>query len=398
MKRYKAVVIDTKRLMKKLFKTVLIAAISFGLIFIGLKAARKSPEKAMEILSDTIPVSDTDNTQRNSFVANIIKNAQELLLGFEPSNSKSVIYGSMPICKTVMQSGLAVAVKEEGIEFSSETAERNNSAENQDEHPSPIMPENNAPIKSIDASQKSGGALISIGNETSYSVDVNKMLSTRPDISVSADNPTVLITHTHATEAYASNGAEFYDITASDRDEDINKNVVAVGTVMQEVLEKNGIKTLHDTILHDAPSFNGSYAHSLNTVTEYLEKYPSIQVVFDIHRDSIVYDDNTKAKTVTEINSKKTAQLMFVVGTDEKGLCNPDWRYNMTAAVQFQKAICDKYPKLMRHINLRQERFNGHTTHASMIIEVGTSGNSLDEAKRGITYAAECIAKYMKNE
>ena len=147
--------------------------------------------------------------------------------------------------------------------------------------------------------------------------------------------------------------------------------------------------------MHDEPSFNGSYAHSLVTVQEYIKKYPSIQIVFDVHRDSIVYDDKTKAKVVTEINGRSAAQLMFVVGTDEKGLYNPDWRENMTAALHFQKAISERYPTLMRHINLRRERFNGHTTHASMIIETGTGGNSLDEAIYSISLAAECIADYL---
>ena len=103
------------------------------------------------------------------------------------------------------------------------------------------------------------------------------------------------------------------------------------------------------------------------------------------------------ADSSTEIDGKTAAQLMFVVGTDQKGLYNPDWRENMKAAIHFQSEISAKYPKLMRHINLRRERFNGHTTHASMIIEVGTSGNSLEEALYGIRLAGECIADYLNS-
>ena len=143
------------------------------------------------------------------------------------------------------------------------------------------------------------------------------------------------------------------------------------------------------------PSFNGSYADALSSTEKYLEEYPSIQVVFDIHRDSIVYDDGTKAKVVTEIDGKNAAQLMFVVGTNEKGLYHPEWRENLKFAVQLQDKIDSKYPNLMRYVNLRQERFNGHTTKGSVIIEVGTSGNSLSEAKLGITCAVECIADFL---
>ena len=61
------------------------------------------------------------------------------------------------------------------------------------------------------------------------------MLAARPDINMNSDGPKVLITHTHATEAYAPNGAAFYDIKASDRSTDTEKNVVAVGKVMEDV-------------------------------------------------------------------------------------------------------------------------------------------------------------------
>lgn len=79
------------------------------------------------------------------------------------------------------------------------------------------------------------------------------------------------------------------------------ENVVAVGNEVTEIFNSRGIETLHDTALHDYPSFNGAYADALSSIEWYLSEYPSIQVVFDLHRDSIVYDDDTKAKVVTKI-------------------------------------------------------------------------------------------------
>ena len=101
------------------------------------------------------------------------------------------------------------------------------------------------------------------------------------------------------------------------------------------------------------------------------------------------------AKVVTEINGQKSAQLMFVVGTDENGLYNPDWRENMKFALKLQEKIDERYPDLMRYVNLRKNRFNGHTTRGSLIIEVGSSGNSLGEAKYGIRLAMECVADFL---
>ena len=341
-------------------------------------------------MGDSVPFFDK--------VSNAAETALKIVLGFVPWDSSSVISDTLPVCGAVSHGGLVLAAEE--YESSSN---KNNPSKSAAPEPQNSVPQNydigkdipddrRAPVKTIDAAQKSPN---SIGNETSYSIDVESMLAARPDINMNSDGPKVLITHTHATEAYAPNGAAFYDINASDRSTDTEKNVVAVGDVMADVFKSHGIDVIHDTELHDEPSFNGSYAHSLAKVTEYKKQSPSIQVVFDIHRDSIVYADNTKARVAAEIDGKAASQLMFVVGTDEKGLFNPDWRMNMTAALHFQKEISQKYPKLMRHINLRRERFNGHTSHASMIIETGTSGNSLEESKYAIGLAAECIADYL---
>ncbi len=262
--------------------------------------------------------------------------------------------------------------------------------------PAEIPEEYRAPIKTVSACpNKNGDKTLRFGNETSYGIDANELLSEAPQFSYLSKAPKVLVIHTHATEAYAPQGSTVYDTRSSERSTDKSQNVVQIGNVFCDALNRKGIVTLHDIDLHDHPSFNGAYAHSLAAVEEYLQKYPTIEAVFDLHRDSIVYSDSTKAKLATEIDGKTAAQLMFVVGTDEKGLTHPDWEENLCFAAHLQKAINDRYPTLMRHINLRKERFNGHTTHGSVIIEVGSSGNSLNEAEYGITLAAECIADYL---
>lgn len=396
---YRAVVIDLKGFSKRAVILLLTAAVAVGAIWAARENSFVFPKSPDKILQRTLPPFDSSDSPHKT-MAELLKTTADktvtLVLGFTPSNRTSIIGGSIPVFAAVYDGGL-IAVTEPPKSGQVLTGSVSGQ-EQRDNIPSNIPEENRALIKSIDAAQKAPADTgIAIGNETSYSINVGEMLASPPSIDISGSEPRVLITHTHATESYSDSGAEFYDVTAGDRSEDTDKNVVAVGSKMAEVLEQHGIKTLHDTILHDVPSFNGSYAHSLNTVQEYLSEYPSIQMVFDVHRDSIVYDDKTKAKVVTEINGAKTAQLMFVVGTDEKGLYHPNWRSNMQTALCFQKAITAKYPKLMRYVNLRRERFNGHTTNASMIIEVGTSGNSLDEALRGIELAAACIADYLKS-
>ncbi len=388
MKKYRAVVIDFKRILKSGMTIVLSAAVAISSLYSAYQRFSNDRWIGEKIVRQSIEA-DTDNLNNGIFYKGInaaYRWVSGVVFGFVPTDVESVIEGTILFCKVN-----GMGQKNNGIILHRTEPLQNNATDTKAWEAS-IAEENRAPIKSINAAQKLS---LAIGNETSYGIDVDSMLENKPVYDLSGRGPKILITHTHATESYAPKGAEIYDVTASDRNEDRQKNVVAVGRRMREIFESYGIETVHDEVLHDVPSFNGSYAHSLSTVEGYIKKYPSIQIVFDIHRDSIVYDDNTKAKTVTEINGKDAAQLMFVVGTDANGLEHSNWRENMKSAVWFQKVISESHPNLMRHINLRKERFNGHTTGASMIIEVGTSGNSLDEATYGIELATESLAKWM---
>ncbi len=390
MKKYKTMIISGSLVLRALGIMLLSSLVTVTSFNITEK--RFSGEDAyIKIINDNISV--TNLYKEKIPFRNIKTYLEEIILGYSTDDAISVIKGTLPIYREIKIPEIIIEyenVKNEPFEDKYEKKYKNRNDKI-------IPPENQAPIKEVDLKQKvAEDTVVSVGNETSYSIDINSMLSETPKIDMSVMGPKVLITHTHATECYAGEGMDVYDVTESDRCEDISKNVVAVGNKLYEILNSKGIDTLHDKVLHDKPSFNGSYAHSLNTVEEYLKKYPTIQVIFDIHRDSIVYDDKTKAKAVTEINGKDAAQLMFVVGTDEKGLHNPEWKENLISAIHFQKEITEKYPGLMRHINLRKERFNGHTSNASIIVEVGTSGNSLEEAIYGIEIMGECIGNYLK--
>lgn len=396
MKKYKTIIVDLRKIIK-MGSIFLLAAAVVLLSLYGtgeiMSYLRDAPELVIGQNISVIGSMGLESRQEGHG-REIFSKVFEALTGFGLSGGADVICGTIPVYAVVVKGGLVNIAKnsEEGVVLSKsgETERRKETVALQ------IPEENRAPIKSIDASQKISDVMpVAIANETSYGINIDEMVASPPTIDMTVSGPKILIVHTHATESYAEDGAQIYDITASDRSNDTTKNVVAVGKHMTEIFEDYGIETIHDETLHDVPSFNGSYAHSLDSVTKYMEKYPSIQIVFDLHRDSIVYNDKTKARTVTEIEEEETAQLMFVVGTDENGLTHPNWRENIRSAIWFQKAITEKYPKLMRHINLRRERFNGHTCPAAMIIEVGTSGNSLEEALRGIELAAKSIAELL---
>ncbi len=220
---------------------------------------------------------------------------------------------------------------------------------------------------------------LTMKNETEFSMDLRALLQEGPSIRLAAGQPQVLIVHTHGSEAYTPEGSDRYDASDSCRTEDTNYNIVRVGDTLTAALEQAGLNVLHDRTIYDYPSYTGSYARSGAAVLAYLEQYPSIRVVIDLHRDALCSDD-VVYKTMAEIPDAACSQVMLVVGTNGTGLEHPNWQENLKLAVYLQNAVNDAHPTLMRPIALVNERYNQHLTTGSLIVEVGSSGNTLQEA------------------
>ena len=229
--------------------------------------------------------------------------------------------------------------------------------------------------------------------------DFDKLLG--KDIVISApenDEPLVLIFHTHTTESYLCvDDGVFYD-SFETRSRDSTKNMVRIGDEICKVLEENSIGFIHDTAIYDE-SYNGAYSRSRVTVLEYLEKYPSIQIVLDVHRDAVYYSDTKRAKFVSEINGKKAAQIMIITGAEE-GLVTdfPDWEENLTFALKLQKYAQDDYEGLMKPVYFCQRKYNMDVVPYSLLLEVGTDANTLEEAVYSASLIGESLGKMLNKE
>ena len=182
-------------------------------------------------------------------------------------------------------------------------------------------------------------------------------------------------------------GATCQPPESTQRSTDISENIVAVGGVMAELLNEAGIPTIHCEIMHDLESYQNSYNYAADTIQKYLSQYPSIQYVFDVHRDAINRTGGDIVKPVSLIDGRVAAQVMLLVGTNEKGADHPDWNENLTVAVNLQDRLTRSYANFARPINIRGASFNEQFTPGSLLIEIGSSGNTLSEAK----YAAELL-------
>ncbi|MCD8342632.1 MAG: stage II sporulation protein P [Clostridiales bacterium] len=246
----------------------------------------------------------------------------------------------------------------------------------------------------VDVGSVSASAIGVDNNTSGKSVDVSALLSGELPLTLQSaeEGPQILIMHTHTTEAYTMSGDDVYTETDTSRTTDENYNMVRIGEEIKAVLESYGLSVIHDTTTYDYPSYNGSYGHSLAGIQAYLEEYPTIAVVLDVHRDALIGSDGTAYATTTEVDGEAVAQVMLVVGTNDSGLEHPNWTDNMAVAVRLQAAMLSLSSDLARDIDLRSQRFNQHLTAGSVLVEVGTSGNTLQEALAGARLFAQAAA------
>jgi len=230
-----------------------------------------------------------------------------------------------------------------------------------------------------------------IKNETGYWVDAAQILSDGPGLTLPADEPQILIIHTHASEAYTQSGADRYSPSDLNRTEDTQFNVVRIGDELTEILTEAGLNVVHDRGIYDYPSYTGSYLRTEAAIGQYLESCPGIRVVLDIHRDALGSGD-VVYKTMAEEEGAAASQIMLLVGTDESGLEHPYWRGNLAFAMYLQNAANSAYPTLMRPVSLVSQRYNQQLTPGSLIVEVGSSGNTLREALTAIRLFGRAIA------
>ena len=234
-----------------------------------------------------------------------------------------------------------------------------------------------APEEAVVETTIEGG--MRIKNETGYWVDAAELLAQGPGITLPPDEPQILIIHTHSSEAYTQSGADRYSPSDDGRTEDTQFNVVRIGDELTEILTEAGLNVIHDRGIYDYPSYTGSYTRAGEAIAQYLESCPGIRVVLDIHRDALG-SNGVVYKTMAEEEGTAASQIMLLVGTDESGLEHPGWRGNLAFALYLQNAANSVFPTLMRPVALVPQRYNQQLAPGAIILEVGSSGNTLREA------------------
>ena len=225
---------------------------------------------------------------------------------------------------------------------------------------------------------------VKIKNETDYELN-DEMLSNN-NINVNKTN--IIIFHTHTCESYTSSEKYSYIPTGNFRTTDLNFSVAKVGDELEKNLNSYGLNVIHNKTFHDYPAYTGSYSRSLSTVSNILKNTKS-DIIIDLHRDAIG-SYSSYAPTV-KIGEEECAQLMFVMGTNGGGLYHPNWQSNLKWAVSVQEKANKMYPGLFKTMIVRNSRYNQHLGKAACIIEVGATGNTLEQCLNSMKYLAKII-------
>ena len=326
------------------------------------------------------------------FVASVLSVATLLYGG------RTLCFGNLPVREAVSSEVQSADVIEKTESAPSEPAPQSSpipSSQNvsSSEPTAPVRQDETVSGKIISKTISPSSAALSydgvyIKNISGAEVNIKNELKKGTSIKISkGDSPQILIVHTHATESYMLEERDYYTKNDAARSTEADKNMIKIGETVAAVVKNAGYAVLHDKTLHDYPSYTGSYNASKATIKSYLKKYPSIKIVIDIHRDAVA-DGSDKIKLVKEIDGKKAAQVMLVQGSQTGNVEGyPDWRQNMRLSMLFHQTIEQMYPGLARPILLTSKLYNQHLTNGSMLIEMGTDANTLEEA----VYSAELV-------
>ena len=258
--------------------------------------------------------------------------------------------------------------------------------------PELAFPDNGVPSQTVKITGSAGYTVVRgvyIKNASNKVMDAQALAAEDFAAHLTDNAPQVLILHTHGSEAYTMPSGQEYVSTGTCRTSDTGKNVVRVGDEIASVLSAYGISVVHDRTLYDDPLYDGAYGRAVEGIEAYLEKYPSITFILDIHRDAVEDAQHRQYKLISQ-EDPHAAQLSFIMGSNHDG-----WQENLKLAIAAAEAIKADHPTIMRPITLRNSNYNQHKSLGSMLVEVGAAGNSLNEALYSARIFADGFAQVL---
>lgn len=242
-------------------------------------------------------------------------------------------------------------------------------------------------------------------SDTSF-LELNYAAKRKPDLEalltqplswdLTSEDPSVLIIHSHGTEAFMPDAEYTYEEEGGEyRTTDDSCNMLSLGEELARLLNEAGIHTVQDRTYYDYPDYLTSYDNARIGLQKQLDKYPTVKLVIDLHRDSAEREDGSQWATSATVNGEESAQVMLVMGTDSY-YTHPNWEQNLSIALKLQAIMEKTHDGSTRPLDLRKQRFNQDLSTGAIIAEIGAAGNTYREAMNGVSVLAEAIIMLAK--
>lgn len=207
---------------------------------------------------------------------------------------------------------------------------------------------------------------------------------------IDVTNPRVYIYNTHQLEGYDGTNYSEYGITP---------NVQMAAYLLKDRLNSFNIPTIvemgniSDLLNTNGWSYSYSYKASRYFVEDALKKNQNLDLIIDLHRDSVSHD----ASTIT-YNGKNYAKIMFVVGEEYE-----TYQKNLELANTINNLLKKQIPEISRGVILKGGKgvngiYNQDLNQNMILIECGGNENTIDEIINTIDLLANVIKAYLKGE
>ena len=226
-----------------------------------------------------------------------------------------------------------------------------------------------------------------VNYSTNRNIDFEAILNS-DDKYFSKSKDEVLMYTTHTSESYANSQNYTFEYTSPRRTTDGNYNMLYISTCLAENLNSKGINTICSLTPHDYGEYNSAYMNSRKTMETLINENPNASILIDVHRDAI--EDLDFAPQVN-LKGYDVACLMLVMGIGYEGEENPYYMQNIKLALQIQILANKVYPGLFRSMIIRNSIYNQDIKENTFLVEVGASGNTIDQAK----LATRCLSNLL---
>jgi len=198
--------------------------------------------------------------------------------------------------------------------------------------------------------------------------------------------PKVGIYCTHSAETYTAFAGQA-KVTGS------RGGVYVAASVIAESLAQKDIGTVIDDTIHDYPDWSLSYTNSCTTASRMLSKYKDLEILIDLHRDAGV----PRESSICEINGQTAARIMLVVGSNARQE-HPNWEQNKAFSEMIGAKMEEMYPGLLRTVKVQNGRYNQHLSTNAILVEMGTTANTIEEVEYSAQLLANVLAAVIKEQ